>query len=107
MTQEPNQKKIRSNDWLHNARQSFLFFLDAIGLLHRSEAITQTAQVARLKLYHAEFRKLLSANNSFLETMAELEHKLLNQEFVDLHYIKRRVLQTIADIHTMVESLIV
>lgn len=104
---EPNQKKIRSNDWLHNARQGFLFFLDAIGLLHRSEAMAQTAQVARLKLFHAEFRKLLSANNSFLETMAELEHKLLNQEFVDLTYIKRRVLQTIADIHTMVESLIV
>lgn len=106
-TEEPIQKKIPSNNWLHNIWQGLLFFLDVIGLHHQSEVMAQAGQVARLKLHHAEFRRLLSANNSFLETMAELEHKLLNQEFVDLIYIRRRVLQAIADIHTMVETLIV
>ncbi len=102
-----DQKLPWLNQMIHRPWQGLLLFLEVIGLRHRSEAIDQEAQVARLKLNHAEFRKLLSANNSFLETMAELEHKLLNKEFVDLTHIKRRVLRAIADIHTMVEALIV
>ncbi len=102
-----DQKQPWLNQMIHRPWKGLLLFLEVIGLSHRSEVIDQEAQVARLKLNHAEFRKLLSANNSFLETMTELEHKLLNKELVDLTYIKRRVLRAIADIHTMVETLIV
>jgi pyruvate, water dikinase len=98
---EPNA----SSSWVQKSWQGILFFLDAIGLLRRSDAVDQAAQLARLKLNHAEFRKLLSANNSFLETMTDLEQKLLEQGFIDLTYIKRRVLRAMADIHTMVETL--
>jgi pyruvate,water dikinase len=102
-----NQKASGLNRIIHRSWQGLLFFLEAIGLLHQGQAVDQQAQVARLKLNHVEFRKLLSANNNFLETMAELELKLLNKESVDLTYIKRRVLMAIADIHTMSEALIV
>jgi pyruvate, water dikinase len=102
-----DQKLPWLNQIIHRPWKGLLLFLEVIGLSQRSEAIDQEKQVARLKLNHAEFRKLLSANNSFLETMTELEHKLLNKELVDLTYIKRRVLRAIADIHTMVETLIV
>ncbi|MBA4392644.1 MAG: phosphoenolpyruvate synthase [Desulfobacca sp.] len=103
----PNQKPPRLNQMIHKSWQGLLLFLEIIGLRRVEEEIDQAAQVARLKLNHAEFRKLLSANNSFLETITELEHKDLNQEFVDLPYIKRKALRAIADIHTMVETLIV
>lgn len=84
--------------------QGFLFFLEVIGL-RRGDGVDQTARVTRLKLNHTEFRKLLSANNSFLETMTDLEEKYLDQGFPDRTYIQRRVLRAIADIHTMIESI--
>ena len=65
---------------------------------------SNSARVTRLKQNHTEFRKLLSANNSFLETMTDLEEKYLEQGFFDRTYIQRRVLRAIADIHTMIDS---
>ena len=99
----PWLKGLLSKSW-----PGFLLFLEVIGLRRGGgvDRAAQAAQVARLKLNHAEFRKLISANNSFLETMADLEHKVLNKELVDLPYIKRRALRAIADIHTMVETII-
>jgi pyruvate, water dikinase len=90
---------------LKKSWKGLLFFLDAIGLVRINEAVDQAAQVARLKLNHAEFRKLLSANNSFLETITDLEQKMLDQGFVDRTYVQRRALRSMADIHTMVETL--
>ncbi len=55
--------------------QGFLLFLEVIGL-SRGKGVDHTPQVARLKLNHAEFRKLLSANNSFLETMTDIEAEI-------------------------------
>jgi pyruvate,water dikinase len=86
--------------------QGFILFLEVIGL-SRGKGGDQTPQVARLKLNHAEFRKLLSANNSFLETMTDLEQKYLEQVFLDRTYVNRRVLRAIADIHAMIESIMV
>ncbi|MFA4915324.1 MAG: PEP/pyruvate-binding domain-containing protein [Syntrophales bacterium] len=104
----PPNKSGSTVSWLNRILIRFwrglLFFLETVGLCRR-EDIDQAAQVARLKLYHAEFRKLLSTNNSFLETIADLEHKLLNREHIDRSFLKRRVMRTIADLHTMVESL--
>ncbi|MHC1726963.1 MAG: PEP/pyruvate-binding domain-containing protein [Syntrophobacteraceae bacterium] len=84
--------------------RGLLFFLDAIGLWE-DRSIDHQAQLARLRLYHTEFRKLLSANNSFLEMLGDLERKRLGQEFFDACYIQRRIVRAIADIHAMVESL--
>jgi len=81
-----------------------LYFLDAIGLWSDT-AVDQSMQISRLKVYHTEFRKLLSANNSFLETLGDLEKKRLGLEFFDREFITRRVIRAMADIHSMVESL--
>lgn len=85
-------------------RRSLLYFLDAIGLWE-DRSVDHQAQLARLRLYHTEFRKLLSANNSFLEMLGDLDRKRLGLEFFDACYIRRRVVRAIADIHAMVESL--
>jgi pyruvate, water dikinase len=86
--------------------QGLVFFLEVIGL-RQGKGADHTPQVARLKLNHAEFRKLLSANNSFLETMTDIEQKYLVQAFLDRTYLRRRVLRAIADIHTMIEAIMV
>lgn len=80
------------------------YFLDAIGLWP-DISVNQSIQISRLKVYHTEFRKLLSANNSFLETLGDLEKKRLGLEFPDREFITRRVIRAIADIHSMIESL--
>lgn len=85
-------------------RDGLLFFLEAIGL-RRGVNVDSAAQVARLKRYHTEFRKLISANNSFLETTADLEHKILGRDHIDPSFTKRKVMRAIADIYAMVESL--
>ncbi|MFH1176235.1 MAG: PEP/pyruvate-binding domain-containing protein [Acidobacteriota bacterium] len=84
--------------------RGLLVFLEVIGL--RAEgASNQAAQLARFRLYHTEFRKLLSANNSFLETVAELEAQAESQGFLDRSFVARRSVRAAADIHAMIESL--
>lgn len=95
--QKTNKTAVRIRDGL-------LFFLEAIGL-RRSGNVDSAAQIARLKRYHTEFRKLISANNSFLETTAALEHKILTRSHVDPSFTKRKVMRAIADAYAMVESL--
>ena len=85
-------------------RDGLFYFLEAIGL-RKSANVDSAAQVARLKSYHTEFRKLISANNSFLETTADLEHKILSRGHIDPSFTKRKVMRAIADIYAMVESL--
>lgn len=80
-------------------------FLEIIGLLSQSPSVDQQAQLARFRLYHTEFRKLLSANHSFLETLAQLEDRKRGHGFLDKDYIKRMVVRSIADVHAMVESI--
>lgn len=79
--------------------------LEVIGLREPPREVDHAAMLSRFKLYHTEFRKLLTANNSFLETIAELEHKLHGKEFIDHSYVKRKVVRAIADVHAMVESI--
>lgn len=81
-----------------------LFFLGAIGL-RRGVNVDSAVQVASLKKYHTEFRKLISANNSFLETTSDLEHKILSRGHIDPSFTQRKVMRAIADIYAMVESL--
>jgi pyruvate,water dikinase len=89
---------------IRRAVRGVSFFLEIIGL-RSDERVDQVRQIRSLKLYHIEFRKLISANNSFLETTAELEQKLMNHGFVDRGYIRRKSMRVIADIHAMVDSL--
>ncbi|MFZ2445664.1 MAG: PEP/pyruvate-binding domain-containing protein [Syntrophobacteraceae bacterium] len=103
-TGEIGQTAGSTEKWTGRLYRHLLFFLEAIGL-RREEGADQSTQIARLRLYHTEFRKLLSANNSFLESLGDLEKKRLGREFFDRDFIKRRVVRGIADIHAMVESL--
>ncbi|MEW6441972.1 MAG: PEP/pyruvate-binding domain-containing protein [bacterium] len=83
--------------------EGLLVFLEVIGL--RPEKPPDPAlQLARFKLYHAEFRKLLAANNSFLEITAELGQKRLEGGPIDRAYVQRKAVRAVTDIHTMVES---
>ncbi len=67
--------------------------------------VDHQAQLARFRLYHTQFRKLLSANHSFLETLAELEERRRGIGFLDRDYIKRKLLRSLADVHAMVEGI--
>lgn len=82
----------------------FLVFLEIIGL-RREEAVDHVAQVARLRLYHTEFRKLISANHSFLENLGDLETRLLSKDFTDRAFVKAKGIRLISDVYAMVESI--
>jgi pyruvate,water dikinase len=82
-----------------------LLFFEVIGLLPTQRRDVD-AQLARFRLYHTEFRKLLSANDSFLSTLADLEGKQLAHEFFDSASVRRAVIRAVADVHRMVESLV-
>lgn len=99
-----DQETPKSADLFDRVRNSFLIFLEMIGL-RRNSTVDSAAQVARLKKYHTEFRKLISANNSFLETTSDLEHKILSPDYIDPTFTKRKVMRAMADIYAMVESL--
>lgn len=79
--------------------------LEVLGILPERPQVDQEAQLARFRLYHTQFRKLLSANHSFLETLAELEERRRGIGFLDRDYIKRKLLRCLADVHAMVEGI--
>lgn len=85
-------------------RGYILYFLDAIGVWE-DHKVDRLAQLSKLRLYHTEFRKLLSANNSFLETLGDLENKRFGGEFFDTGLVRRKTARMLADIHSMIESL--
>jgi pyruvate,water dikinase len=82
----------------------FRTFLEIIGLRDERKEVDHAAQLSRFKLYHTEFRKLLTGNNSFLETLAELDEKRTGGSFIDHAYVTRKMVRAVADIHAMVES---
>ena len=94
----------RIQDALHRVWRGLLLFLEIIGL-RDSQDISQEAQLARLRLYHAEFRKLIAANHSFLETLGDLEEKRLGYRYVDRSRVKRKTARALADVHAMIESI--
>jgi pyruvate,water dikinase len=91
---------------LRKAWRGILTFLEIIGLKPETHEADHAAQLARFKLYHTEFRKLLTANNSFLETLAELDQKRTGGAFIDQAYVQRKIIRAVADAHGMVESLL-
>ena len=91
-------------DALHRLWQGTLLFFEIIGL-RESQDISQEAQLARLRLYHAEFRKLIAANHSFLETLGDLEEKRLGYGYVDRSQVRRKAARALGDVHAMIESI--
>jgi len=90
--------------WPRAAWRGLLLFLEIIGL-YRSRACDQAARLARFRLNHTEFRKLLSANDSFLSTLTALEGALQGRSAFDLAFVRRHLVRALADIHRMVASL--
>ncbi|MBI5478896.1 MAG: hypothetical protein HY906_08575 [Deltaproteobacteria bacterium] len=84
--------------------RALLWFLEAVGLRSGARAMAEQ-QLSRFKLDYAEFRQLLSGNNSFLEEVTDLEQKLMGDEPFDLAYLKRKVVRAVADVHRMERSL--
>ncbi|MBI5525659.1 MAG: hypothetical protein HY897_04940 [Deltaproteobacteria bacterium] len=106
--ENPDATEGTSGPFRRAARRSlrgFLSFLELIGLRQESRAPELQAALGRFKLYHTRFRTLLSANNSFLEGLTDIERKLLGEEPFGRGFVKRVALQTVADVHQMVESL--
>lgn len=97
-------KLSRFQGVLHRLRRGILVFLDIIGL-YEIQDVSQEAQLARLRLYHAEFRKLISANHSFLESLGDLEEKRLGFDYIDRSFVKRKTARALSDAHAMVESI--
>jgi pyruvate,water dikinase len=95
-------------NWLgelfRKAWRGFLLFLEVVDL-RQVRYVDQTAMLARFKLYHTEFRRLLSANNSFLETLTEFDPKIHSPGRMDRNYLKHKVVRALADVHNMIESL--
>ncbi len=58
---------------------SFLAFLEIIGL-RRVSHVDSVAVVTRLRHHHAEFRQLLTSNDSFLNALASLNNRFREGE---------------------------
>jgi pyruvate,water dikinase len=107
---QPDVSAVQTSDppdypgFFTRAWNGVLLFLEIIGL-RREDTVDQAAQVARLRLYHTEFRKLISANHSFLENLGDLETRLIKKKFTDRAFVKAKVIRLISDVHAMVESI--
>lgn len=96
--------RLRFQEVLHRLWRGLLVFLEIIGL-REEQIVSQETQLSRLKLYHAEFRKLISANDSFLKGLGDLEEKQLSNQYVDRSFVKRKTARALSDIDVMVESI--
>jgi pyruvate, water dikinase len=100
---EPDRiRKMRSG--LERLWKAMLVFLEIIGLRTGQEVSPET-QLARLRLYHAEFRKLIAANHSFLECIGDLEEKRLSCDYLDRAFVTRKAAGALSDVHAMIESI--
>ncbi|MHB8123561.1 MAG: PEP/pyruvate-binding domain-containing protein [Desulfuromonadaceae bacterium] len=98
-------KPLRTETSLHRLWRGLLLFLEIIGLRREEQNVSQAEQLARLRLYHTEFRKLIAANHSFLETLGDLEEKRSGHHYLDSSLVKRKAARALMDVHAMVESI--
>ena len=89
---------------LHRLWRGILVFLEIIGL-REGQDVSREEQLARLRLYHTEFRKLISANHSFLETLGDLEEKRLGHQYIDRSLVRRKAVGALSAVHAMVQSI--
>jgi pyruvate, water dikinase len=95
---------LRIQEMLHRLWRGILVFLEIIGLREGLE-VAREAQLARLRLYHAQFRKLISANQSFLETLGDLEEKRIGYHYIDRSILKWKTTRALSDVHAMIQSI--
>jgi pyruvate,water dikinase len=95
---------LRTETFLHRLWRGVRLFLEIIGLL-REQNVSHPEQLAKLRHYHTEFRKLISANHSFLETLGELDEKRSGRHYLDRSFVKRKAARALSDVHAMVESI--
>lgn len=100
----PPERPVSLQRIAGTAWRAFSSFLEIIGL-KRASGGDRAVELSRFKLYHTEFRKLLSANNSFLENMVDLDQKRDGREYFDQSYLKRKTVRVVSDIFGMVSSL--
>ena len=98
-------KLLRTETSPHRLWRGLLLFLEIIGLRREEQNVSQAEQLARLRLYHTEFRKLIAANHSFLETLGDLEEKRSGHHYLDRSFVKRKAARALMDVHAMVESI--
>jgi pyruvate,water dikinase len=94
----------RLQDALYRFWRGLLVLLEIIGLREGQEVAPDT-QLAKLRLYHAEFRKLISSNHSFLETLGDLEEKRLSRQYIDRSFVRRKTARALSDVYAMIESI--
>ena len=97
-------KCLQTETFLHRLWRGLLLFLEIIGL-RQEQNVSQAEQLAKLRLYHTEFRKLISANHSFLETLGDLEELRSSYHYLDRSSVKRKAARALSDAHAMVESI--
>jgi hypothetical protein len=84
---------------------SLLLFLEVIGLRAPRAKTTRDQQMARFRRHYAAFRRLLTANDSFLRGVADLDQKLVGQEPCGPAQVREASLRMLADVRRMIESL--
>jgi len=82
-----------------------LLFLEVIGLRAPRAKTTREQQMARFRRHYAAFRRLLTANDSFLRGVADLDQKLVGQETYGPVQVREASLRMLADVRRMIESL--
>lgn len=101
---QPDKLQHQTETLLLRMWRGLLLFLEIIGL-REGHDVSPDSQLARLRLYHTEFRKLISANHSFLETLGELEERRSSHDYLDSSFVKRKAARALSDVHAMVESI--
>jgi pyruvate,water dikinase len=82
-----------------------LLFLEVVGLRSPRAKATREEQMALFRRHYTAFRRLLTANDSFLRGVAELDRKLAGPEACESSYVREVALRMLADVRRMIESL--
>ena len=105
MDSEPAVGPFQSfKNMLSRLRRALLFFLDLIGL-YSYRIVDQESQLTRFRINHVEFRALLTANNSFLTIVAEMEENRLGDLLPHPAWVKKQVLRAAVDVHRMIKCI--
>jgi pyruvate, water dikinase len=83
-----------------------LFFLEVIGLRAPRPTTTRDQQMARFRRYYGAFRRLLTANDSFLLGVSDLNQRLVQkQEALGPAHVREATSRMLDDVRRMIESL--
>ncbi len=106
-SREPWLGRLLTRLWLgfRQILEGLLVFLEIIGLRAPRPDVPHDRQLARFRLHHAAFRRLLEANDSFLRSVADLEGHIANEDDCGSSQIHEASLRVLADVNQMIKSL--